>query len=190
MKTYACKAIVLIKSSNQLHTVHNSQAAAAATADSFVETNKSYPELQDHNHELDSDGLATGNCDVLDPSPNENQEPTDVDKSDLFSLDENEPVPPLWPHITLQDLRTTQETIEQIRDYSFQHEQAQWTEDEFDSFCSLSHEPWTLDDPDFHLSLKTYLTLSVHSSQATYEAIWSCILERYPDSTMLSFDQV
>ena len=79
--------------------------------------------------------------------------------------------------------------ISQIRDYSFDHEKSQWTEDEFDSFLNPPQELWNLDDPQLRLSFRIYLSLSAHSSEATYD-IRSSIKECYPVSTMLSFDQV
>jgi hypothetical protein len=81
-------------------------------------------------------------------------------------------------------------TISQIRDYSFEHEKSQWTEDELNSFFNPPRELWSLDDPQLRLSFKTYLSLSAHSSEVTYNAMRSNIQECYPESTMLSFDQV
>ena len=66
-----------------------------------------------------------------------------------------------WQHqITLQDLHTSQDTIEQIQTYAFEHEQMQWTKDELDSFCNPPQEMWAIDNPDFKLSLQIYLALS------------------------------
>ena len=90
----------------------------------------------------------------------------------------------------LEDLAHTESMISQIRDYSFEHEKTQWTEDEFDTFLNPPCEMWDLDDPQLRLSFKTYLSLSAHSSEATYDAMRSNIKECYPESTMLSFDQV
>ena len=90
----------------------------------------------------------------------------------------------------LEDLACMESTISQIQDYSFEHEKSQWTEDELDSFSNPPQELWNLDDPQLRLSLRTYLSLSAHSSEATYDAIRSNIKECYSESTMLSFDQV
>jgi len=90
----------------------------------------------------------------------------------------------------LKDLILMESMISQIREYSFEHEKIQWTEDELHSFFSPLHELWNPDDPQLRLSFKTYLSLSAHSSEATYDAIRSNIKECYPESTMLSFDQV
>jgi len=90
----------------------------------------------------------------------------------------------------LEDLRCMESNISQIWDYSFEHKKSQWTEDELGSFLDPPHELWSLDDPQLHLSLQIYLSLSARSSEATYNAIHSNIKECYPESTMLSFDQV
>ena len=90
----------------------------------------------------------------------------------------------------LKGLVHTESMILQIQDYLFEHEKTLWTKDAFDSFLSLPHEMWDLDDPQLHLSFKTYLSLSAYSSEATYDVMRSNIKECYPESTMLSFDQV
>lgn len=90
----------------------------------------------------------------------------------------------------LKDLVHIQSTISQIQDYSFEHEKSQWTEDEMNSFLNPPREMWESDNPQLRLSFKTYLSLSAHSSEATYDAIRSNIKECYSASTMLSFDQV
>jgi len=90
----------------------------------------------------------------------------------------------------LKDLRCMESNISQIWDYSFEHEKSQWTKDELGSFLDPPHELWSLDDPQLRLSLQIYLSLSARSSEATYDAIRSNIKECYPESTMLSFDQV
>ena len=92
--------------------------------------------------------------------------------------------------VILKDLVHMESTISQIRDYSFEHEKSQWTEDELNSFFNPPRELWSLDDPQLRLSFKTYLSLSAHSSEVTYNAMRSNIQECYPESTMLSFDQV
>ncbi|KAI0280725.1 hypothetical protein BC826DRAFT_924214, partial [Russula brevipes] len=51
-------------------------------------------------------------------------------------------------------------------------------------------ETCTLDDLDLRFSLKMYLRLSVHSSRAAYDDFQSGVQERYPDSAVLSYDQV
>ena len=89
----------------------------------------------------------------------------------------------------LKDLVCMESMISQIRDYSFVHKKSQWTKDEFDSFLNPLQELWNLDDPQLRLSFWIYLSLSAHSSEATYD-IRSSIKECYPVSTMLSFDQV
>lgn len=106
------------------------------------------------------------------------------------ALNLEDPTEAWQDQITLQDLRTSQDTIEQIRSYSFEHEQMQWTKDEFDTFCNPPQDTWALDDPDFKLSLRIYMALSAHSSEATYEAVRQIIKEHFPASNPLSFDVV
>jgi hypothetical protein len=90
----------------------------------------------------------------------------------------------------LEDLAHIQSTILQIQNYSFNHKKSQWTEDELDSFLNPPQELWNLDNPQLRLSFHTYLSLSAHSSEVTYEEICSNIKECYPESMMLLFDQV
>ncbi|KAF8238351.1 hypothetical protein L208DRAFT_328280 [Tricholoma matsutake] len=104
-----------------------------------------------------------------------------------FDLDQDEPSPSHEEdhpqiRVMLEDLARMESTILQIRDYSFGHEKMQWTEDEFDTFLNPSQEPWNLDDPQLRLSFQIYLSLSAHSSEATYKVIRSSIKECYPVS--------
>jgi len=94
------------------------------------------------------------------------------------------------PQVMLEDLKCMESLISQIWDYSFEHEKGQWTEDKLGSFLDPPHELWNLDDPQLHLSLWIYLSLTAHSSEVTYNAVCSNIKECYPESTMLLFDQV
>lgn len=115
--------------------------------------------------------------------------PFDLDQEDS-RLSRNQDGSPSQSGVMLEDLARMESMISQIRDYSFCHEKTQWTEDEFGSFLNPPQEPWNLDDPQLRLSFQNYLSLSAHSSEATYEAIRSNTKECYPDSTMLSLDQV
>jgi len=83
-----------------------------------------------------------------------------------------------------------QRIIEQIQGASFSEEQNQWNHDEFDSFLHPPNEQFHINDPQLRLSLLTYVSLSAHSSEATYDAVHRSIKECYPNSTMLSFNQV
>ena len=105
------------------------------------------------------------------------------------SLSNHKPVPP-QSRVMLEDLARTEATISQIRDYSFNNEKIQWSEDELESFFDPTQKTWTLDDPQLRLSFQIYLSLSAHSSESTYESIRSSIKGCYSASTMLSFDQV
>ena len=88
-------------------------------------------------------------------------------------------------HETLESLVNTQRMIEQIQGASFSEEENQWSADEFESFLHPPNEQFYVDDPQLHLSLLIYTSLSAHSSEATYEAVHTSIKECYPDSTML-----
>jgi hypothetical protein len=115
-------------------------------------------------------------------------------EDNLFNLDEDEDISPEQPRATLKDLANMQDIISDIRNYSFSDEEAQWSSEEFDSFCNprqeLVSETWDLDDPQFRLSLQIYLSLSAHSSEATYKEVRESIKQCYSDSNMLSFNQV
>jgi hypothetical protein len=124
----------------------------------------------------------------------EEDELEDHAELDLFNLDcEEQPEThsrQSQPRITLSELRKSQDTIEQIQEYAFEHEQAQWTEDEFEAFRNPPEETWTSDDPNFQLSLEIFLALSSRASEATYETIRRSIERRFSSGKMLSFDQV
>ena len=115
--------------------------------------------------------------------------PLDFDQPEEDSSPSYEPDQPQL-RVMLEDLACMEATISQIRDYSFEHEKSQWTEDELDAFLNPPHELWNLDDPQLRFSFRIYLSLSLRSSEATYDAIRSNIKECYSASTMLSFDQV
>ncbi|KAF8487271.1 hypothetical protein DFH94DRAFT_621774 [Russula ochroleuca] len=118
--------------------------------------------------------------------------PQDIqDEAALFNLDDNNNVNcPNPPQATLENLASMQTIIRQIQDASFSDEEKQWSGDEFDTFLHPLHEQFCLDDAQFRLSLSIYMALSAHSSEATYTAVQRSIKECYPNSTMLSFDQV
>ena len=122
-------------------------------------------------HISDVDHLSDSNEEHEDPSLSRTQDKTQV-------------------RVVLEDLVRMESTISQIQDYSFGHEKSQWTEDKFDTFLNPPQELWDLEDPQVRLSFKMYLTLSAHSSEATYDALRSSIQECYLERTLLSFDQV
>jgi hypothetical protein len=128
--------------------------------------------LDDH-HDLDSDVQ----MDIPHPaSPNASLgsgNPEDIqDEAILFNLDDNgasdHPNP---PQATLESLANTQRIIEQIQGASFDDEEHQWSADEFISFLHPPNEQFCVDDPQLRLSLSIYVSLSAHSSEATYEAV-------------------
>ena len=107
--------------------------------------------------------------------------PEDIqDEAILFNLDNNNdfncPHPP-WA--TFESLASMQTIIEQIQDASFNNEEKQCSDDEFDTFLHPRHEQFCLDDLQLCLSLLTYMALSVHSSEATYTAVHRSIKECY-----------
>ena len=110
----------------------------------------------------------------------------------MFNLDNNEDVTRLLnaPQATLENLANMQTMIEQIQGATFSDEEKQWSEEEFYTFLHPVHEQFCLEDPQLRLSLSIYISLSSHSSEATYNSMNRSIKECYPDSTMLSFDQV
>ena len=105
--------------------------------------------------------------DVGDHS-SEADRPFDFDRSEEGSSPSRKPDQP-QPRVMLNDLIHIESIISQIRDYSFEHEKSQWTEDKLDSFLNPPSEMWNLDDPQLRLSFKTYLSLSAHSSEATHQ---------------------
>ena len=129
--------------------------------------------------------------DAPSPSLNVTDSQSIEDEATLFNLDDDDNFN--WlnpPQATLENLASMQTIIEQIQSASFSNEKRQWSDSEFDAFLHPLHEQFCLDDPQLHLSLSTYLAISAHSSEATYAAVHRSIKECYPDSTMLSFDQV
>ena len=119
--------------------------------------------------------------------------PEDIqDEAALFNLDDNEVVTRQNPpQATLENLANMQTIIEQIQGASFSDEEKQWSTDEFEAFLHPLHEQFSLDhDPQLRLPLSIYMSLLSHSSEATYNAMNRSIKQCYPDSMMLSFDQV
>jgi hypothetical protein len=114
----------------------------------------------------------------------------DQEEATLFNLDDNDFNRLGPPQATLENLASMQTIIEQIQGASFGEEERQWSDDEFDAFLHPLREQLCIDDPQLRLSLSIYMALSAHSSEATYAAVHRSIKECYPDSTMLSFDQV
>ena len=94
----------------------------------------------------------------------------DFDQPEEDSFPSRKPDKPQL-EVMLDDLVLMESMILQIQEYSFEHEKIQWTEDKLHSFFSPLHELWNPDDPQLCLSFKTYLSLSAHSSEATYDVI-------------------
>lgn len=115
------------------------------------------------------------------------------DETAMFNLDDNgdsDCARSNLPPATLESLASTQKLVKHIEASSFDAEERQWNRDEFQSFLHPPHDKFCLDDLQLRLSLKIYISLSAHSSEATYDAVRRSIKECYPDNTMLSFDQI
>jgi hypothetical protein len=113
------------------------------------------------------------------------------DEAMLFNLDQDDDsAHTRLPQATLESLADIQKVIEQVQSASFIEEEKQWSSNDFDTFLHPPNEQFRIDDPQLRLSLSIYISLSAHSSKATYEAVRRSIKACYPDSTMLSFDQV
>jgi len=117
--------------------------------------------------------------------------PEDIqDKVLIFNLDDNNSFDhPIPPQATLENLANMQAIIKHLQNASFNKEE-QWSADEFNTFLHPPHIQFCIDDPQLHLSLSTYISLSAHSSEEAYNAVHRSIKECYPDSMMLSFNQV
>ncbi|KAK7026732.1 hypothetical protein VNI00_015505 [Paramarasmius palmivorus] len=77
-----------------------------------------------------------------------------------------------------------------IKNYDFDEERKQWTEDQWEQFYNPPQTLLDLDtDPDLRLSIEFYLALS-HSSEETYAQIRQAYIRRHPDTRLLSYDQV
>ncbi|EEB99605.1 hypothetical protein MPER_00685, partial [Moniliophthora perniciosa FA553] len=69
---------------------------------------------------------------------------------------------------TQEELDNIHDMLEFIKNYDFDEEKVQWTEDQWNQFMNPPEEPLDLDsDPDLRFSIEIYLALS-HSSEATY----------------------
>ena len=93
------------------------------------------------------------------------------------------------PHITLENMRSNLEFIKMVEEATLA---SQFTPGELRNFQNpqgLHSSP--SDDEDLRLSIKFYISSLDHNgSQKAYAAHRETILDRYPDSNMLSYDQV
>ncbi|KAK7015910.1 hypothetical protein VNI00_018996 [Paramarasmius palmivorus] len=97
---------------------------------------------------------------------------------------------PLPNEFTQEHLPEIFEMIEYIKNYDMDEEKKQWTEEQWDNFLNPSQELLDLDsNPDLRLSIEIYLSLS-HASEETYARVRQAVQKRYPDSKILSYDQV
>ena len=130
----------------------------------------------------DSDeGPGSGSDDDNDPPPpsgsNDDNPPPPVDSDD----DE--------AHITLEKMKIDARFIEMARESTLE---SQFTPAELRAFKNpqeIRSSP--SDNPDLHFSLRFYISsLNHNSSQKAYADALLDVQERYPDSKMLSYDQV
>ena len=124
------------------------------------------------------------------------------DRENQHYSDEEDPPPPKFedsnpesdesdeePHITLAKLRSNMEFIQMVKEATLD---SQFTPDELRKFRNpqpIQFSP--SDDQDLRLSIKFFISSLDHNqSQEAYASNREDILDRYPDSGMLSYDQV
>lgn len=109
----------------------------------------------------------------------------DSTRSGEDDQDPSGPEPEIEIHV--DDLKIAREFINGLRVASLDDENLP---DEV--LARLRHpiqEPLDISDPDIRFSIKLFLSVG-NASQETYTSVREAILERYPDSLVLSFDQV
>ena len=122
-----------------------------------------------------------------DPPLDINEEPdppSDIDSDDPpLSDDEDD------PSITLKHMKANFRLVRMVWEATLD---TQFSRTELDSFRNPQESHISLsDDPDLRLSMKFFmLTLDHLTSQRAYTEACEDILERYPDSGILSYDQV
>ena len=149
------------------------------------EEDRRYSDEEDHHHSDEeehrySDEEDRRCSDEEDPAliePEESQSESESDDSD----DE--------PHITLANMRSNLEFIQMLEEATLA---SQFSPDELQKFRNpqgIHFSP--SDDPDLRLSIKSFISSLDHNqSQKAYTEGREIILDRYPDSRMLSYDQV
>ena len=92
-------------------------------------------------------------------------------------------------HITLEKMKINTQFIEMVRESTLE---SQFTPAELRAFKNPQEiQSSPLDDPDLHLSLRFYISSLNHNlSQKDYAGALLDIQEHYPESKMLSYDQV
>ena len=131
--------------------------------------------LQDHwQQEAQDDSDAPG-----DAATNEDPPIHDLEQEQLNHFDRYE----------ADDVEWTNQFNELIRHASLDNAHNNLDEESCDRLCNPPEHILILEDPDVRLSIKIYMDMQ-NASEKTYKAVWEDILERYPDSAMLSFDQV
>ena len=124
--------------------------------------------------------------DGLDPPPETNEEPdppSDLDSEDPPSDNDDD------PSITLEHMKANFRLVQMVREATLE---TQFSRTELDSFRNPQESQFSLsDDPDLRLSMKFFMSTLDHlTSQRAYADAREDILERYPESGILSYDQV
>ena len=130
-----------------------------------------------------NEGLLFNYSDDEDVSPVQSRGDEDEGDTPPASDDEDD------PHITLEHMKTNLQFVRMVEEATLK---SQFTAAELRAFRNpqeLQASP--SDDPDLKLSISFYISSLDHaSSERAYAASRRNILERYPDSNMLSYDQV
>jgi len=124
--------------------------------------------------------------DEENPPYSDEEDPTPIESEDSKSeSDESDKE----PHITLANMRSNLEFVQMVKDATLA---SQFTPDMLRNFQNpqeLQSSP--SDDKDLRLSIKSFISgLDHNQSQGAYTSTRENILDRYPDSEMLSYDQV
>ncbi|EGN96875.1 hypothetical protein SERLA73DRAFT_75722 [Serpula lacrymans var. lacrymans S7.3] len=89
----------------------------------------------------------------------------------------------------LEDIQIAIQFIQALKNATLNDEANKLDKDMLHRLQDPPQASLDIDDPDVLLSIETFMALS-NSSQETYHLIRKAILHRYPDSKMLSYDQV
>ena len=132
----------------------------------------------------DHDSLQDGQEDPPPSSSDSNEDaPSDPDPDEDAPSDEDE------PHITLQHMKIDHQFIKMARETTLA---SQLTPAELAAFLNPREEEFSpSDDPDLELSVEFYIVSLDHAqSQKGYARSQSIIQAHFPESKMLSYDQV
>jgi hypothetical protein len=94
-----------------------------------------------------------------------------------------------FAHIRMEEIRITHQLIQLIQKASLGDAHDSLDAKSIDRIRNPPEQVLTVEDPDLRLSIDIYLSVG-SASQDTYNSIRENICRRYPDSQMLSHDQV